>query len=106
MKMQLRTIERLDKKAKRIKPVDYFRKCPKCASPDLIHLHPDVLCSSCDWDSLAWDVSQGAMDDLVQAAKEMFIPNPILKANQSKTNAWITLASKSNDQKTKDKKGA
>lgn len=106
MKMELRTIEGIEKTAKRTKPVDYFKKCPKCGDRDLIHLNPDVLCSSCDWDSLAWDVSRGAMDDLDQAAKEIFMPKPVLVASQSKSAVSTKSASESDDQSTEDKKGA
>ncbi len=106
MKLELRTIEVLEKTTKRTMPVDYFKKCPKCGDLDLIHLNPDVLCSSCDWDSLAWDVSRGAMDDLDRAAKEIFMPKPVLVASQSNNAVLSKSASKFDDQSTEDKKGA
>ena len=56
-------------KKKRIKPVDYFKRCPKC-NCELIVIDPDVLCSTCDWDSTLWDVSRGAMDNMITASKE------------------------------------
>lgn len=106
MKMSLRTIDVKEKPAKRATPVDHFKKCPKCGNKDLIQLDPDVLCSSCDWDSLAWDVSRGAMDDLEQAAREIFKTKPVLMASQLKSNASNTSEAKSNDLSAKDKKGA
>lgn len=54
----------------RTKPVDHFHKCPACGCKDLIQINPDVLCSECDWDSTAWDVSRGGMDSLFSAANE------------------------------------
>lgn len=104
MKLELRTKEGLEKTAKRTKPVDYFKKCPNCGGRNLIHLNPDVLCSSCDWDSLAWDVSRGAMDDLDQAVKEIFMNKPVLVA--SKKDIAFTDVSETHDQNTEDKKGA
>ncbi len=106
MKMELRTIEVVEKTAKRTKPVDYFKKCPKCGDRDLIHLNPDILCSSCDWDSLAWDVSRGAMDDLNQAAKEIFKTKPVLVATQNKSATLTKSVSEFVHQTTEDKKGA
>lgn len=87
MKAKLRTIKCLSHTKKRTKPIDYFKKCPKCGEQHLIHLNPDVLCSSCDWDSSSWDVSRGAMDDLVKAAEEIFLITPILVVNQNKIEA-------------------
>lgn len=106
MKMKLRTIEGLEKTATRTNPVDYFKKCPSCGERDLIHLNPDVLCSSCDWDSLAWDVSRGAMDDLNRAAKEIFKTKPVLIASQRKNADSVKPMPESDDQSTVDKKGA
>jgi hypothetical protein len=75
MKVKLKAQFELGKPAIRTKPVDYFKRCPQCGEQELICLDPDVLCSSCDWDSLAWDVSRGAMDDLALAADEFFKPH-------------------------------
>lgn len=57
----------------RTSPVEYFNQCPRCHERKLIKVFPDVLCSTCDWDSLAWDVSRGAMDNITQAVKEVFV---------------------------------
>ena len=73
-------------------------KCPNCGGRNLIHLNPEVLCSSCDWDSLALDVSRGAMDDLDQAVKEIFINKPVLVA--SKKDIAFTDVSETHDQNT------
>ena len=54
----------------RCKPVDRFKHCPACGCKHLIRLDPDVVCSQCDWNSAAWDVNQGSMDNLLRAAKE------------------------------------
>src|ERR1700739_4650418 len=51
------------------KPIDHFKKCPACGG-ELIPLDPDVLCSKCSWDSAAWHVSNGGMDDIFRAARE------------------------------------
>ncbi len=61
-----------------MQPVDHFKKCPKCGDSELIKVGPDVLCSLCDWDSLAWDVSRGGMDDLNAATVERFTLKPKL----------------------------
>ncbi|MFZ4402496.1 MAG: hypothetical protein ACOYOK_00200 [Pseudobdellovibrionaceae bacterium] len=106
MKVELRTVDIFEKAEKRTKPVDYFKKCPKCGDCDLIHFIPDVLCSSCDWDSLAWDVSRGGMDDLNQAAKETFIPKPTQLRSQCKMLISKKSAADSDDQSTEAKKGA
>jgi hypothetical protein len=60
----------VQERKKRVKPVDHFQKCPACGCKELIDVKPDVLCSLCDWDSTAWDVSRGGMDNLHSAAKE------------------------------------
>jgi len=70
MKLQLIGCPTQEKKKSRSKPVDHFKKCPACGCNDLIEVTPDVLCSRCDWDSTAWDVSRGGMDNLYSAAKE------------------------------------
>ena len=71
MKLQLLSqVQTFETKKKRVTPVEHFKKCPACGCKDLIDLRPDVLCSSCDWDSTAWDVSRGGMDNLIGAAKE------------------------------------
>lgn len=106
MKMSLRTIKVQESTAKRTKPVDHFKKCPKCGDRDLIQLDPDVLCSSCDWDSLAWDVSRGAMNDLEQAAREIFKIKPVLVTVQKECDATVTSVTKSNGRSNKDKMGA
>jgi hypothetical protein len=51
-------------------PVDHFKCCPRCGDKELIRVDPDVVCSSCDWDSTAWHVDQGGMDSLRAAARE------------------------------------
>ncbi len=73
MKLGLYTTNEQITVKRRTRPVDYFKKCPKCGEVELIHVESDVLCSSCDWDSLAWDVSRGSMDNLQVAAKELFV---------------------------------
>ncbi len=90
MEIELRTAKSLDSVAKRTKPVDYFKKCPKCGKSDLIHLNPDVLCSVCDWDSCSWDVSRGVMDNLKEAAREVFKIKPALVMNQSKVEMSVS----------------
>ena len=35
------------------KPVDSFLHCPYCDCKDLIPLDEDVMCSRCDWNSIA-----------------------------------------------------
>ena len=90
MEMKLCALEEPKTAKKRTRPVDYFKKCPKCGEKELIKLDPDVLCSSCDWDSLAWDVSRGAMDNITQAAKEAFVfskPTPEPKKENPPTNS-------------------
>lgn len=72
MKVLLEPNNKQTKSKKRTRPVDHFKKCPKCGDSELIQMGPDVLCSACDWDSLAWDVSRGGMDDLGAAAVEFF----------------------------------
>ncbi len=58
----------------RLMPVNHFKKCPACGCAELIESKPDVLCTECNWDSTAWDVSRGGMDNLYSAAKEFGIP--------------------------------
>lgn len=73
--MKLQLIPRpTQERKKRVKPVDHFQKCPACGCKELIDVKPDVLCSRCDWDSTAWDVSRGGMDNLYSAAKEFGFP--------------------------------
>ena len=106
MKIELKTQTITESKAKRTKPVDFFKKCPKCGDKDLIHLDPDVLCTSCDWDSLLWDVSRGSMNDLEQAAREIFKTKPMLVATQKQNDIPVAAEIKSNQLSTEDKKGA
>lgn len=87
MKIELLTKTEQITVKRRTRPVDYFKKCPKCGEKELIHVEADLLCTSCDWDSLAWDVSRGAMDDLQSAAKELFTSQAKEKPTQkSKEN--------------------
>lgn len=82
---------------KRTRPVDHFNKCPKCGDSELIQMGPDVLCSSCDWDSLAWDVSRGAMDDLGAAAMEFFASiSKLVESTSSKEEQVFTSEEKTN----------
>ncbi len=77
MRIELLTVMTGEEKKKRTKPVDHFKGCPRCGNK-VIAVDRDVICSSCDWDSTAWDVSRGAMDDLGRAAKEFlkYTPKP------------------------------
>jgi len=61
------TTEQVIKRPK--KPIEHFKKCPACGDA-LIPVDPDVICSTCSWDSTAWHVSTGAMDNLGAAARE------------------------------------
>lgn len=74
MKLQLIKGVAGDRNPSRLKPVDHFKKCPACGGDDLIEVNPDVLCSRCDWASMAWDVSRGGMDSLMVAAREFGFP--------------------------------
>lgn len=51
-------------------PLDHFKQCPQCGDSELTPIGPDVVCMECCWDSTAWDVSQGGMDNAFYAAKE------------------------------------
>lgn len=106
MKMNLRTICCTEKPIKRTTPMDHFKKCPNCGDKNLIRLDPDVLCSSCDWDSLAWDVSRGAMNNLEQAAREIFKTGPVLVAKQKTTDRSTDVENESDDISTEEKQGA
>lgn len=106
MKLSLKTKNDSEKTSKRTKPVDHFKKCPQCGATDLIQINPDVLCSSCDWDSTAWDVSRGAMDNLELAAKEIFKTKPVLISSYKKSEIKKTEPVKSNDINYENKKGA
>ena len=69
--MKLALVHGFDQTANRPKtPIDHFKKCPACGDKELIQIDPDVVCSSCNWDSTAWHVSAGGMDDLKAAARE------------------------------------
>ena len=70
MTLKLIATQTRSRKAPRVKPVDHFKKCPACGCKQLIDVSPDVLCSSCDWDSIAWDVSRGGMNNPIAAARE------------------------------------
>ena len=74
MKLRLIASQTTVSKEPRVKPVDHFKKCPACGCKELIEVNPDVLCSRCDWDSTAWDVSRGGVDNLFSAAKEFGFP--------------------------------
>jgi hypothetical protein len=89
--MKLRLIADYDheKKQPRATPVEHYKKCPSCGCRDLIEVRPDILCASCDWNSIAWDVSHGAMDDLQNAAKEfgLTILEPLASVHRAR-NTW------------------
>ena len=69
--MKLSLIQGCDQPASRPKkPIDHFKCCPRCGDKDLINVNPDIVCSRCDWDSTAWHVAQGGMDDLRGAERE------------------------------------
>ena len=74
MKLQPIASQTSERSKPRMKPVDHFQKCPACGCKELIDVKPDVLCSVCDWDSAAWDVGRGGMDNLFTAAKEFGFP--------------------------------
>ncbi len=74
MELRLIATQTILKEDPRLKPVDHFQKCPACGCKELIHVSPDVVCSHCDWDSTAWDVSRGGMDNVFTAAHEFGIP--------------------------------
>ena len=97
MKMLLQTNNQQTRSKKRTRPVDHFKKCPKCGDSELIKMGPDVLCSSCDWDSLVWDVSRGGMDDLNAASMEYFAPTPkLVKSRPAKEEQIIVAEEKIN----------
>jgi hypothetical protein len=68
----MRLISKLDSNEvkQRIQPADYFKKCPSCGGEELQAVGPDLICIDCCWDSTAWDVRRGAMDNVFIAAKE------------------------------------
>lgn len=71
MNLQLLAIQDQESsRPERVKPVDFFKRCPACGFKDLIDVGPDVLCGRCDWDSIAWDVARGGMADLRGAHRE------------------------------------
>lgn len=106
MKMSLRTVCGTEKPVKRTTPMDHFKKCPKCGDKNLIAINPDVLCSVCDWDSLSWDVSRGAMNNLEQAAREIFKPKPLLISKQKSAKPSKTTDVDSDEISTEEKQGA
>lgn len=102
MKVLLELNNKQTKSKKRTRPVDHFKKCPKCGDSELIKMGPDVLCSSCDWDSLAWDVSRGAMDDLGAAAVEFFAStSKQVKSTSSKEEQISSTEEKTNPSRQK-----
>lgn len=70
MKLQLVCAPSQERRKKRVKAIDHFKKCPACGCTSLIDVSPDVVCSRCDWLSAAWDVQRGGMDNPIAAAKE------------------------------------
>ena len=72
--MKLQLITAGERNEPRVKPVNHFQKCPACGCKELINVKPDVLCSTCEWDSTTWDVSRGGMDNLFTASKEFGFP--------------------------------
>ncbi|MBX9768888.1 MAG: hypothetical protein K2X47_16565 [Bdellovibrionales bacterium] len=48
-----------------------FHKCPSCGSSSIYEIDTDALCLDCPWDSAAWSVASGAMDDLVYWAEDI-----------------------------------
>lgn len=105
MHFQIQTFRFRDRKQARIKPNRHFMKCPTCGCIGLISVGPDVLCSNCDWDSTAWDVSRGAMDNLFRAIREFrFAP----QQRDLTLNPFTTIAAVSHaeDQITLEAEGA
>ncbi len=56
--------------ARKLNSLSKLKNCPKCFSVNLLHMAPDLLCLNCDWDSAAYYVNIGAMDNLRAAAGE------------------------------------
>lgn len=69
-KMKLVSEQEAKEVKKRLKPVDHFKKCPCCGGKELHPVGPDLICIDCCWDSTAWDVNQGGMDNVFTAARE------------------------------------
>lgn len=69
-KGQLELLPTLEQLSTRLTPVEHFKKCPNCGCDELTPIGPDVVCLECCWDSTAWDVQQGGMDNVFYAAKE------------------------------------
>ena len=56
--MKLRLLNTIDnerkyEKNRNHKPVDVFHSCPYCESAQLIKFEEEVICQSCDWNSIA-----------------------------------------------------
>lgn len=56
--------------ARKMNSLSKLKKCRKCLSANLLRMAPDVFCLDCDWNSVAYYVSIGAMDNFRAAAGE------------------------------------
>lgn len=63
MNVQIQITKKIQKK---------FTCCPACGSKELIAVGPEVLCSSCDWETTLQSVQSGNMDQIFKACKEHF----------------------------------